>query len=150
MINIQEGSDISSGTLDSETSELERQLKQVPNIMEFRKPALLPSNRKPVFRWDHRMLVEEVVIENVTEKRKGRYYMYKCTDPSLGLPANRLFVEQYGCSVYGDAFIFMLKESEPDGSGGLSPAKMDWQIDWYDIRFFFAPLAKKRDPTLTA
>lgn len=135
-----------SGTHDAETVQLEKKLRYVPDIMKFRKPALFPWNRKPpAFKWHHRILAEEVVVSGVAEKRKGRYYMYKCTDPGLGLPENRLFYVKYGCTAYGDAFIFILKESESE-SGKLEPAEMDWLIDWYDIRFFLARLAKQRDP----
>ena len=137
-IEIPEGLTLNPGTLESgnlspETLKLEGQLKQVPCIMDF---------KGALFRWDHRHLVDKLFNDQeLSKKKRGRYFMYKCTDPGLGLPKNQTFAKLKCPCIYGDAFIFKLEKQEFSKSGRARYAKMGSARDFVEANMIILGLA---------
>lgn len=137
-IEIPEGPTLNPGTLESanlnpETLKLEGQLKHIPCIMDF---------KGAVFRWDHRKLVDMLLDdEELSKKKRARYFMYKCTDSEVGLPTNQTFKKLKCPRIYGDAFIFKLEEPEFSESGRARYAKMGSAHDFFEANMIIFGLA---------
>ena len=67
--------------------------------------------------------------ENLPQEKRGRYFMYLCTDWNLGLPQNKFFSKDFGEAVFGDAFLFRLEDTGSGESGSVKYAKMGPTLD---------------------
>ena len=95
-----------------------------------------------VFRWDHRKLVDMLLDdEELSKKKRARYFMYKCTDSEVGLPTNQTFKKLKCPRIYGDAFIFKLEEPEFSESGRARYAKMGSAHDFFEANMIIFGLA---------
>ena len=95
-----------------------------------------------VFRWDHRKLVDRVFgDQELSKKKRGRYFMYKCTNPEAGLPTNQTFSKLPCPRIYGDAFIFKLEEPEFSKWGRARYAKMGSARDFFEANMIIFGLA---------
>lgn len=141
-IEIPNGPSLNPGTLDSsklnpETIKLEEQLKQIPNIME---------TKGVVFHWDGRILIDKVPNnEKICEEKRGRYFMYKCTDPDLELPENEAFTNLRCQCIYGGAFIFRLEGSGLRESGTARYAEMGSARDYEEANSIIFALCFRKD-----
>lgn len=146
-IKIPSGPNLKPGTLESRklrpgTIKLEEQLKQIPNIMEA---------NEVVFCWDRRVLVDKVFDgKKISEENRGRYFMYKCTDPDLGLPVNETFTKLSCPRIYGDVFVFRLKESDFSESGGARYAKMGSARDSKEANTIIFALCFREDEIIAS
>ena len=143
-IGIPSGPSLNPGTLDSsklnpETTKLEEQLKQIPNIVE---------TKGVVFRWDGRILVDKVPDdEKISEEKRGRYFMYKCTNPDLELPENETFTNLECQCMYRDAFIFRQEGSSISESETARYAEMGSARDYEEanLNHICIMLQERRD-----
>lgn len=141
-VEIPSGSSLKPGTLESrklnpETRKLEEQLKHIPNRME---------TKGVNFRWDRRVLVDKILDdEKISEEKKGRYFMYRCTDADLGLPQNETFTRLKCPRIYGDAFIFRQEGPGFSESGRARFAEMGSARDYEEANSIIFALCYRKD-----
>ena len=91
-----------SNTLSASTTALEARLGDVPDLYKFRHY----TNLRYLELFNRNLDVELSHYDY-----GGTYYIYKCIDGAVaGLPANKHFVGLEDARVYGDAFVFNVKE----------------------------------------
>lgn len=105
---------------DKETAESEAWLRHVPDIQNFPAPV--------IFDWGSRSLVAALMEGTyIPKSSKGWWFMYKCNKAWDGLTLKENpFFEKDGkqdekqdkeARVFGDVFIFRLKNEKPDQLG---------------------------------
>ena len=104
---------------DNAARQYEDLLKHVPNLLAYRN-----WNGQA---WKHRSLIDlgNADPDQTREQRWGRrgpYFMYKCSKEGIGLAPNENFERAQGATndaprIYGDVYIFKLKEPAFDASG---------------------------------
>lgn len=99
-----------------------------------------------IFRWDGRVLVDKVLDdEKISKEKRGRYFMYKRTDPDLGLPQNDMSKTDKCESIYGDAFVFRLEGSGFSKSERARYAKMGSPRDKEEATAIILALCSRKD-----
>lgn len=122
-----------NSTIDRRTAELEQELGDVPGESYFQDKAI---------NWRHRILVDRYFYDDwLPMKHRGRYFMYKCIDPRLGLPENENFIRLKDARVYGDAFVFRLEEPGFGESGRVRYGKMESDLHQQAITTILCCLA---------
>ena len=146
-IKVPTGPNLKPGIVEShgvnrDTLALEEQLERIPNIMEF---------NQIHFDWSARVLVDGFFNNpRISEEKRGRYFMYTCTDPSLGLPVNQTFTKLKRPCVYGDAFMFRLKEPGFSKSGRVRYAEIGSARDYEEANEIILGLVSDSDRAETS